>query len=76
MVKRWMDYSDDEEEGEDFDEVLTREVGAASLTPYRDAVRRSPATASMPVLRSIVVQPPRGEGGTTTTAAVRSRTNG
>jgi hypothetical protein len=33
MVKRWMDYSDDEKEDEDFDEVVTREVGAAPSCP-------------------------------------------
>jgi hypothetical protein len=77
MVMRWMDYSDDEDEDEDFDKVVTREVGSASLTSYLDAVRRSsgPTPALMQVLCSIVVQPPRGEGGIATTTAACSRTS-
>jgi hypothetical protein len=76
MVMRWMDYSDDEDEDEDFNKVVTREVGSASLTSYLDAVRRSSGTpALVQVLCSIVVQPPRGEGGIATTTAACSRTS-
>jgi hypothetical protein len=54
-----MDFSVDDD-----DEVTdTREVAAPSQTPYPDAVRRGSAPASKPALFSIVVQPPRGEGG-------------
>jgi hypothetical protein len=60
MANRWMDFSDADDEDEVID---AREVAAPSQTPYLDVVRRGPAPASKLALRSIVVQPPRGEGG-------------
>ncbi|CAO2146509.1 unnamed protein product [Urochloa humidicola] len=64
MAKRWMDFSDDSDSDDNIDEVIdTDGAGAASQTPYLDAVCRSPAPVPRPALCSIVVQPPRGEGG-------------